>query len=197
LNEEKCIEIKNEIKDNTFIHYHDWHAEKFNFKKIKKLFNINFSFCFIRNPIDIFYSSFYWCKDEEAIKNFEFETNNHKISVNINDVNTPHDLIDILNKHEGAIIKEKHFINKIFLNNDFNDYNIIFDYKYYESSINFLIKEFKWNKEPRINNYKDISVSYGKSQLIDKNYKFEFLNSFFSPSINIYENLKNIICKPI
>ena len=113
-----CGKINIKLNHDTFIHYHDWLPEKFDFKKIIKNINIKFSFCFIRNPIDIFYSSFYWCKDESIITSFLFKTidSTTDINIDINDVNNPHDLIDYLDNHQKEIVLNEFFINKISFN---------------------------------------------------------------------------------
>ena len=195
---EQLSKINIKLNHDTFIHYHDWLPEKFDFKKIIKNINIKFSFCFIRNPIDIFYSSFYWCKDESIITSFLFKTidSTTDINIDINDVNNPHDLIDYLDNHQKEIVLNEFFINKIFQNNNFNEYNIIFDYKNYISNINFITNQFKWISMSNVQNYKEISPSYGKSKNIDKSYKIEFLKKFLEPSIEVYTSLQNKIYKP-
>jgi len=178
-----------ETEDYNYIYFHTWAPTYINLKKILIDNNLkyNFSFCFIRHPIDIFYSAFSWLKllnteyinyyhgsNEEMVNN---EMQNKKFS-NINC------LIDFLESKKNTFIKDYIFPNDIFLFTEFDLFDYVFNYEDYNKALIFLSEKINLPVSNLKLDHKNLTNE------IDKSYKLDFLNELFKQSIKKYEIIK-------
>jgi hypothetical protein len=180
---------------NNFLYYHDWLPQYDRLASLKKHLNFkqDFSFCFIRNPIEIFYSAFIWIKKELNLSfDYAFKEWN-SLNLDYKNFDCPYDLIDLIEQHYNKINIKTIFPNNLFIYNDFSEYDLIFDYEDLEKNICLLTSEFNFEKRMTPLEGKKLYESYGMTKMIDKSYKLDFVQKFLYPSMVVYENLKDKI----
>jgi hypothetical protein len=198
----KHKEIKYDISEEDYklnheiIYYHHWEPWKYNLNQFVADNNLKFdtSFTLIRNPIEMFYSGFFWIKtlcDTNQISETGFINSYFYQLMVLSDAKNPHMLIDYMEKNN--IKFDEVFPNYIYRHNDFELIEKIYLYSDVFNNLNCFFEDLNIDfKNFYFIDYKEFKTkydSYGKSKSINKNYKIDYIKNVLKISFNVYENL--------
>lgn len=182
--------------NHEMIYYHHWEPWKYSLNQFITDNNLKFdtSFTLIRNPIEMFYSCFFWIKalcDTNQISETGFlDSYFYQLIISSNAKN-PHMLIDYMEKND--IQFDQVFPNYIYMHNDFKLIEKVYLHSNVFNNLNCFFEDLNINfKNFSFTNYSEFKKnykSYGKSKSIDKNYKIDYIKNALKISFDVYENL--------